>query len=365
MTLRDRRQAEFAQAWIDKGEYGILYLCPRFGKIRTSINILKNYSSKAKVLIAYPDNKILKSWLDDFETLGYTNLNVTFTTHLSLKKYVDKVFDIIIIDEIHLLSKAQIQACQDLFQKNKKVIGLTGTLSKYTRYDLENELGMYVLAEYPLEKAIEEGIIVDYQITVITTPLDDKVLRKFNAKSRTEKKQFDNYSWVINKMEDEGKSTMFLRLGRMRIIQSSLAKLNLTKRIIEKHVNDRMLIFCGVKSVSDNLGIPSYHSGKVAEKKAFEDFAEGKGNHMAVIKIGNTGVTYKPLNYVVINYFDTNSENLAQKIQRCTAMEYDNPDKKAQIYILSSNEKVELDWLQKSLEFFDRSKIKFIDSKNF
>ena len=71
MTLRDQRQAEFAKAWKDTGEYGILYLCPRFGKIRTSINVLKEFPKDASVLIAYPDNKIKQSWLDDFEALGY------------------------------------------------------------------------------------------------------------------------------------------------------------------------------------------------------------------------------------------------------------------------------------------------------
>jgi hypothetical protein len=92
----------------------------------------------------------------------------------------------------------------------------------------------------------------------------------------------------------------------------------------------------------------------------FEDFASGKGNHMAVVKIGNTGVTYKPLNKVIINYFDSNAENLAQKINRCMAMEYDTPDKKAKIYIISSDEDVELKWLKKALEFFDKSKIKYV-----
>ncbi len=81
---------------------------------------------------------------------------------------------------------------------------------------------------------------------------------------------------------------------------------------------------------------------------------------MAVVKIGNTGVTYKPLNRVIINYFDSNAENLAQKINRCMAMEYNNPDKKAQIYIISSDEEVEAKWLNKALEFFDKSKIKFV-----
>ena len=197
----------------------------------------------------------------------------------------------------------------------------------------------------------------------MTTPLDIITKQNYGGKEKTEKQQFDSYSWVINKMQSERRDTMFLRLARMRLIQSSLAKKNLTKKLISKHQDERVLIFCGVTKVADDLGIPSYHS-KSSEKKMFNDFAEGKGNHMAVVKIGNTGVTYKPLNRVIINYFDSNSENLAQKIQRCTAMEYNNPDKKAQIYIISSNEQVELKWLQKSLEFFDRSKIKFVESRN-
>ena len=63
---------------------------------------------------------------------------------------------------------------------------------------------------------------------------------------------------------------------------------------------------------------------------------------------------------MIINYFDSNGENLAQKINRCMAMEYDNPDKKAQIYIISSYEEVELKWLKKALEFFEKYKIKFV-----
>jgi hypothetical protein len=92
----------------------------------------------------------------------------------------------------------------------------------------------------------------------------------------------------------------------------------------------------------------------------FQDFVEGRGDHMAVVKIGNTGVTYKPLNKVIINYFDSNAENLAQKINRCMGMEYNNPDKKADIYIITSTESVEQKWLGKALEFFDKTKIKFL-----
>ena len=62
---------------------------------------------------------------------------------------------------------------------------------------------------------------------------------------------------------------------------------------------------------------------------------------------------------IFLNYFDSNAENLAQKINRCMAMEYNTPDKKAHIYIVCSVEDVERKWLKKALEFFDKDKIKY------
>ena len=361
LTLRDKRQAEFAQIFLDHAEFGILNLCPRFGKIFTTINILEKLDDDINILIAYPDLKIKSAWEEDFKKRKYKNQNITYTTHLSIKKHTAGFYDLVILDEIHLLSEAQIEAVKEL--KCVSVLGLTGTLSSHTEETLGLELKLPVLATYSIDQAIKEGVITDYEITVVGIPLDNKRKNDYKGKLKTEKQQFDSYGYVIDQLERKGQNTMFLRLARMRLIQSSLAKVNLTKKLISKYADERMLIFCGVTKVADDLGIPSYHS-KSSEKKMFEEFAEGKGNHMAVVKIGNTGVTYKPLNRVVINYFDSNSENLAQKIQRCTAMEYNNPDKKAQIYIISSNEQVELKWLQKALEFFDRSKIKFVEARN-
>lgn len=357
MTLRDQRQKEFAETWISSGKRGILYLCARFGKIRTSINAFKKLKPKS-ILIAYPDNKIRDSWKADFEYLKYDDDHVTYTTHLSMHKYVDEVFDIVVIDEIHLLSENQIVAAQDLLKNNPVVLGLTGTLSKWTEETLLRELDLPVVAEYPIEQAIEEGVITDYKIIIRTVPLDNRVKMDFKGKIRTEKQQFDNYTKAINYNQIVGRETMFLRLARMRIIQNSIAKKELTKRILQQHKDDRILVFCGVTKIADELGIPSYHS-KAGEKEVFDKFAEGEGNHLAVVKIGNTGVTYKPLNMVIINYFDSNAENLAQKINRCMAMEYNNPEKKAIIYIICTNEEVERNWLKKALAFFDKDKIRF------
>jgi len=358
MTIRDKRQKEFAQVWINHGRFGILNLCPRFGKIRTTIHILNELQSD-QILIAYPDNKIKQSWIDEFEVMGYKNNNITYTTHRSINKYID-VYDLVIIDEIHLLSPNQRRTCEELILSNSNVLGLTGTLSKWTKKDLQMELGLQVMAEYPIEKAIEEGVIADYEITVIQVPLDNTVVQTYTKKNirKTELQQFQFLSAMINKMMYSGANTMFHRLARMRIIQNSIAKLNKTKEILQDNPDERILVFCGITKVADSLGIPSYHS-KSKDKEALQRFAEGEGNHMAVVKIGNTGVTYKPLNKVIINYFDSNAENLAQKINRCMAMEYNTPDKKSHITIISSKQNVEEKWLNKALEFFDKSKIKY------
>jgi len=366
MTIRDRRQKEFADVWLKQGRHGILNLCPRFGKIFTTINILEELKPK-NVLIAYPDNKIKQSWKDDFVKRGYDTSNVTYTTHLSLKKHLSEQFDLIVIDEIHLLSEAQINVAKEMINNHLKfshlyngdVLGLTGTLSKWTEKTLREELELNVMATYTIEQAINDGVVVDYEITVVTVPLDKKRKQKYKTGQRTEKEQFDSYGYVIDSLERQGKTTMFVRLGRMRIIQNSVAKMEKTRELLKKHKDERVLVFCGVTKIADELGIPSYHSKK-EERNIFDNFVEGKGNHLAVVKIGNTGVTYNPLNRVIINYFDSNGENLAQKINRCMAMEYSNPGKKAYIYIVSSNESVELKWLNKALEFFDKKKIKHI-----
>jgi superfamily II DNA or RNA helicase len=358
MTIRDERQKEFAKIWINSGKHGILNLCPRFGKIYTTINIIEKLRPKS-ILIAYPDNKIKQSWKDDFAKRGYDDSTVTYTTHLSLKKYTENLYDLVVIDEIHLLSEAQIEAAKELLEININVLGLTGTMTTWTERTLAEELDLPVVATYPMEKAIEEGVIVDYEITVVRVPLDNKRKNNYKGKVRTEKAQFEAYGYVINSLEAQGKSTMFLRLARMRIIQNSVAKMEKTRDLLKKHKDERVLVFCGVTKIADQLGIPSYHSKK-EEKQIFDDFVTGKGKHLAVVKIGNTGVTYKPLNRVIINYFDSNAENLAQKINRCMAMEYNNPEKKAMIYIVCSNEDVEAKWLRKALEFFEKSKIKFV-----
>lgn len=356
MTLRDQRQKEFAELFLQENRDGILYLCPRFGKCRVGIRIFEEFRG-SNILIAYPDKNIKESWDSEFKEMGYKD-KVQFTTHLSLKKYTESNIDLLVIDEIHLLSPNQINEVKKFKNKGVRILGLTGTLSEKTEISLRLSLKLPVLAKYSIQQAIDEGIISDYKITVKTVPLNKNLPIKIGNKIKTEKSHFDAYSYVINKLDESGKDSMFLRLSRVKIIQNSIGKLMETKRLLSSFSDERVLVFCGLIKVAEKLGCPTFHS-KAKDKLILENFAKGIGNHLAVIKIGNTGVTYKPLSKVIINYFDSNSENLAQKIFRCMAKEYWNPEKKADIWIVCSDEFVEKEWLKKALEFFDSSKITY------
>lgn len=338
---------------------GILHLCPRAGKIRTSIRIFcklqRENGVQPKILICYPDKNIQKSWEDDIQEVGYKNPQISYITHISLSKVKEK-YDIIVCDEIHLLSENQISNFKRLMDNNPEahILGLSGTLSKETEMLLQSKLGLKVVLSYTLEEAIRDGIISDYRIKVIKVPLDNVKIIDVKKK-RTEKQKFDAISWVIR---SKGHS-LFLSLARMRIIQNSIAKLDVTRRLLASLSQERVLVFCANNKIANDLGC-KVHTANNFDQKEFDKFIKNNSsnNHYAVCKIGNTGVSFKFLDHIIVQAFDSNSENLTQRI--CRSLILDEPGKVSNIYIISSNEEVELKWLEESLEFFDKSKIQYL-----
>ena len=358
-NFRDNLQEKWAEEFMLSSGKGILHLCPRAGKIRTSIRIFKKVQkllgAKPRILIAYPDKNIQQSWENDIQAVGYNNPNVEYVTHISLAKVKSNNYDIIVCDEIHLLSANQKTQFNELtkFNRDAYVIGLSGTMSEKTELELRVECKLPVVAEYTLEEAINDGIISDYKINVVKVDLDDVTIVD-KKKKRTEKQKYRAISWVI---ENKGQS-LFLSLSRMRIVHNSLSKIAMTKRILSKLSDKRTLVFCANNKVAKELGC-KVHTSKFHDQDEFEKFIgdTSKHNHLAVCKIGNTGVSFKSLDHIVINAFDSNSENLTQRI--CRSLILDERDKVSTIYIVTSNEKAELRWLEKSLEFFDQNKIKY------
>lgn len=346
MSIRDQRQKEFAEVALEKKK-GLLHLCSRFGKIKTCFNFINETD---KVLVIYPKAPIKQSWLGDAEKWNVDLSNFKFTTTSSLHKVQFEKYDWVIWDEPQEVLSDRVLKAVKVLSINNNIIGLSGSLSANTLFTIKQKVGLSVIADYPTSLAIKEGVITDYQIFIKYTNLEPEALKKYNWLSR------EINTAVANR---DNKKIKFLALARMRMLYNSKNKLDLAKRAVNRFKENRFILFSHLTKFVDELGIPVYHS-KNKDEDILEDFKNGNINHLATLDMISAGISFKKLNLAIIATFTSNSEELYQRINRITAVEMDNPNKKAEVYILCLKDTQEEIWLQKALLMFDPTKIKSI-----
>jgi superfamily II DNA or RNA helicase len=226
---------------------------------------------------------------------------------------------------------------------------MTGTIAEKTR-EWMRLMGLPIITTYTTEEGIRDGIITDFEINVIGVPLDDDL-----------KEQYKKVSNRIDYLIYSGQSfkLKMASLARMRLLHSNSNKINAVKKLIEENKDKRILVFSSQMNLIDQFGIPVYHSGN-KDNELKEQFCSGQGLHLGVLKMFNQGVTVKPINICILHNFTSNPENLEQQLNRITGFEYDNPNKKAIVYITCTRDTQEVKWLQKALNFIPKDKIKFI-----
>jgi len=360
MSEQDKIQVEIIEKALNfyKNErFGFLNVGMRVGKTFCAISILKKlYSYSPTILLCYPENSLLMNWENEMAKWDYYNPNMTFCNFSSLWKYKDKIFDFIIVDELHSASILEVDYCHQIMTNDKstKVLGLSGTISSETK----EKWGLKEIAKFTLNQAIDKKIIADYRIEVHLVDLDTRI-KTLNKKGKllSEKQKYDNFSFVIQKMKYNGQNSMHLALARNRLALSSIGKMNYLKELLVQLQNKRVIVFTGLSEIADNIGISSYHS-KSSDDSSLKLFQEGKINHLALVEKGKSGLAYNNLDCVILLNFTYNAENSAQGISRSLMLDYNG--KIAQIFIIAINEKPEIKKIKESLSMLDGSKIKYV-----
>ena len=357
MTKQDELQKQMVDKTIKfykTNDEGYLDLAMRFGKCRTTIEVLKKLCKDGEVLIAYPDNKLRNTWIDECELWRYDNPNVTHVNFSSLKKHLDIGYNFFIIDEFHSASENERELCFEIMKNSVRTLALSGTVSDDTKMDW----GMKEIAKYTTLQGISDGILADYQITVHLVTLDDiQKTKDKKGKLKTEKQRYGAYTWVIQKMKDEGKNFMPLALARNRLSLSSIGKLRYVRKLLKILGDKRVVVFTGLSKVADEIGIPSYHS-KSPNDDAFTGFQRGEHNHLALAAMGKVGVTYKELDSVILLNFTYNAEETSQILNRAIKLDYKS--KVADLHIVCINETPERRKIKESLSMLDATKIKYV-----
>ena len=147
----------------EENKQALAHLSIRYGKTKLSCALLRGlFSYDQTTLIAYPDNKIREVWESECLKWGYSNPNITYVNFSSLWKYEDKVFDMVVCDEVHELSENQLDILHIIItnDRNIKFLGLSGTISKET----QQRIGIPIVVEYSTSSGKEDKILADYRM---------------------------------------------------------------------------------------------------------------------------------------------------------------------------------------------------------
>lgn len=345
--MREIIQNQAIEAGITN-KYCTLVLPIRAGKSKVGIEIAKNYN---KVLVSYPNETIFSSWKETSEKFGLSIENITFTTHLSINKFDLSEFDLVIIDELHSFSEANIE----FFVENlpKRAIGLTGTPSDIgiKKSFIDN----YLPIKYEIGIDITTGHTnKDYQITIhLLKPSEKKDILLKSGKYWSEKAKIDFWNNKYNRTFD---FQDMLRL--IQSIQNSKTKFDYLRKLSNKL--DRGMIFLETSKQCDELGIPSYHSKNKDSEKNLEDFQEGKINLLSSIGQLRQGVTIKNCNKAIILHCYSSNNKSIQKLGRVLNL-VEGEESKAFIDIIALSGTREEQWVANALKELEQNKIHYVN----
>lgn len=236
------------------------------GKTKIIIEAFKSILSPSHV-ITVPYNTIADTWQE--ESLKWDlNKKLNVINQRSINK-IEESPDLLVIDEIHSLSDNQIDAIKEL--NPKRIIGLSGTLSKESKSRLRKELGLKVIYEYSIENAVRDNIVSNYEINVVYLPLDkkDKYIKAGSKKRQFSTTEYAHYEYLTKQFNrfkflaynDKKLEAMKYKWAgnRSRFLYSAKSKIELAQKIINSF-KERMLIFTTLTDVADQLSDYSHHS---------------------------------------------------------------------------------------------------------
>ena len=351
-------QEKIINTIIENNCRGIVLSSVRSGKTRILLKIIQRYfkDKNPKVLVLYPNIDIKLSWEKECEIIDYFP-DITYCTFASISKIIEEKWDIVIIDEAHLLAPdTQLVAAGDIALNNKHVIFASGTYNKDTLSDIKFYTKLKLIVNYPTSEAIKDGIVSDFTVYVHRYNLDNSKIIQFGKVKKwnsTEKKECNRLGNRI--LKSSGQQKMFASLERMRFINSCNSLIEKVNKWISENKNQRFILFSSDEKTGLKYNLPMFNS-KSKDDSVLKDFQSGKINQLCLLKKASAGVSFPNLQNILITAINSNGENLEQMIGRSLLDDTDH----SHIHIFVSTEDFQNKWLNKSLELIPKNKIKYV-----
>lgn len=365
LMTRQQVQLDAVNAIITEGHKGIVDVSPRVGKSKILIDSVR-HTPLWKIAICSPYKSIAESWDREFEkwNLGYEVMNICTR---SISK-IPAGLDLLVVDEIQTLSDNQMHW---ISRKNpQRILGLTGTLSPETKWELRGRLGIAPIFTYTIEQAIRDGVISNFEVVLVGCSLDmaDRCHASGTKKRPTVTTERGHYDFLTAQFEKFRRlsytDASFVSIKdlyarqRMHFIYSAPHKVEVARQLVDG--TDRCIVFAGRKEVADGLCTHTYHTGNKKENN-LEKFIDGEIDKLGVINMVNMGVTIPSLKRAIIHQMISSSEMSLQKVLRICNLEDDSI---AKIYVAYYKDTVDYKWTMDAFAGVDESRIRRIDESD-
>lgn len=349
--------------------HGIADLSPRIGKTRIGIEVIKRDKPK-KILWTTPNTDLRDTDIPkEFETWkAKTYLKKTKIVCWASLDNVTGHYPLIIMDEAQYITEANSAPLFDGRITYDNILVLTGTVPKgEDKVELLDRLGLSVIHRVSIDEAQEAGLVADYRIKVVLGVLDDtkKVIPAGNKAKpfmQTEKAAYDYINKKIQTMTFSGRPVpAFMFMQRMSFIKNTPTKELIAKTLFDT-LPGRSLIFCSSIAQAERLCEHTHHSKK-KDSDDFRRFIEGRLDKLACVDSGGVGSTYRGVdNFIVVQSNSNQNGSITQKIARALVAQEGYT---ANIYLIGLDGTVDMNWIKKSLEDFDSSKVLMESSRAY
>tara|TARA_R100000329_G_scaffold58693_1_gene52886 strand:+ start:772 stop:1944 length:1173 start_codon:yes stop_codon:yes gene_type:complete len=367
--IKDQKQREALNKWAGAGAIGSIVAGTGFGKSRCGVLATKWALKKGnRALVLVPTTQLQAQFEEEFKKWDAEDLlpNIEIMCYQSAYKLKDEHFDIVVCDEVHLGISEQYRK---FFENNTydKLLCMTATVpedDEYRNYLMKIAPIRYYLS---LDDCVSLGLVSPYEIVCIPLELNDEDKLQYKAaqlkfvRSKYLIGEFDTFTAakliLAKKMKgDMGAAKRFFQAiqERTNVINHATVKIDKAKELVEKHGDDKILVFTGSNKFSDamadSLDAFVYHSGLT--KKQREGALEGfRGRPHAVLcstKALNQGFDVPDASIGIIAGLNSKALPMIQRVGRLLRLSTD--DKVGKIYIVYIKDSQEEKWLRTAVK---------------
>lgn len=374
---KDQVQADALLAWNNSNCVGMICGATGVGKSRIGLLAAQLAFEEdgpcTDIILVAPYLELLnKNWPEEFEKWGLGELwqYVTPVTYVSFHKLEKKPRSLILLDEVHHLTKN----AGKFFENNPqtKIMGLTATPPRKDQYTTDDsntsviDRIMPTVYSISLDKAVENALVADYRIYVVDCFLDatDKYIpsgTKNNPFMTSEMTAYMYFNKSIRRAMGMGKPGFVQAITnkRMHFIYNLRSKLIVAQKILAKiPETERTIVFCGSIAQAETLmGEHVFHSK--SGNQALEDFKSGKINRLGVVKKLDEGHNLENIDSELIVQASSVDRSTIQRLGRSIRFRENH---KARVFVLATQNTVDTKWVDSALDGFDKTKVSHYSS---